>query len=75
MNRLSNPELTIIRKSAPLASTPEEHAVAPVRIGAGATIGGGSTIVDDVPPGTLTVARSRQVAIPGWQRPRKQPKG
>lgn len=49
--------------------------VAPVQIGAGATIGGGSTIVDDVPPGTLTVARARQVAIPGWQRPRKQPKG
>ena len=48
--------------------------VAPVRIGAGATIGGGSTIVDDVPAGTLAVARSRQVLIPGWQRPRKPPK-
>src|SRR5207237_4890359 len=48
--------------------------VAPVEIGQGATVGGGSTIVDDVPPGTLTVARSRQVTIPGWQRPRKQPK-
>jgi bifunctional UDP-N-acetylglucosamine pyrophosphorylase/glucosamine-1-phosphate N-acetyltransferase len=49
--------------------------VAPVEIGAGATIGGGSTIVDDVPAGTLTVARARQVTIPGWQRPRKEPKG
>jgi len=48
--------------------------VAPVRIGAGATIGGGSTIVDDVPAGTLAVARARQVLIPGWQRPRKPPK-
>lgn len=36
MNRLSNPELTIIRKSAPVASPSEEHAVAPVRIGIGA---------------------------------------
>jgi Mrp family chromosome partitioning ATPase len=36
VNRLSNPELTIIRKSAPVASPPDEHAVAPVRIGIGA---------------------------------------
>jgi Mrp family chromosome partitioning ATPase len=36
VNRLSNPELTIIRKSAPVASPPEEHAVAPLRIGIGA---------------------------------------
>jgi len=49
--------------------------VAPVEIGAGATIGGGSTIVDDVPAATLAVARGRQVTIPGWQRPRKMPKG
>jgi bifunctional UDP-N-acetylglucosamine pyrophosphorylase/glucosamine-1-phosphate N-acetyltransferase len=49
--------------------------IAPLEIGSGATIGGGSTIVDDVPPGTLTVARARQVTIPGWQRPRKEPKG
>jgi len=49
--------------------------IAPVEIGAGSTIGGGSTIVDDVAPGTLTVARARQVTIPGWQRPRKAPKG
>jgi bifunctional UDP-N-acetylglucosamine pyrophosphorylase/glucosamine-1-phosphate N-acetyltransferase len=49
--------------------------VAPVKIGDGATIGGGSTIVDDVPANTLTVARARQVTIPGWQRPRKEPKG
>lgn len=36
MNRLSNPELTILRKSTPALHTPEEHAVAPVRIGIGA---------------------------------------
>ncbi|MDR3529388.1 MAG: hypothetical protein P4L90_02350 [Rhodopila sp.] len=36
MNRLSNPELTILRKSAPVANQSEEHAVAPVRIGIGA---------------------------------------
>lgn len=36
MNRLSNPELTIIRKSAPVTQPAEEHAVAPLRIGIGA---------------------------------------
>ncbi|HEY0181715.1 MAG TPA: hypothetical protein VGC09_02810 [Rhodopila sp.] len=36
MNRLSNPELTILRKSAPAVQPTEERAVAPVRIGIGA---------------------------------------
>jgi hypothetical protein len=35
VNRLSNPELTIIRNSAVVSSS-EEHAVAPLRIGIGA---------------------------------------
>ncbi len=48
--------------------------VAPVTIGAGATVGGGSTITKDVPPGALGVARGKQVAIADWQRPAKQPK-
>jgi bifunctional UDP-N-acetylglucosamine pyrophosphorylase/glucosamine-1-phosphate N-acetyltransferase len=45
--------------------------VAPVTVGDGATVGGGSTITADVPPGKLAVARGRQVVIDGWQRPRK----
>jgi len=45
--------------------------VAPVTLGAGATIGGGSTIAKDAPAGQLTVARAKQVAIAGWQRPKK----
>jgi bifunctional UDP-N-acetylglucosamine pyrophosphorylase/glucosamine-1-phosphate N-acetyltransferase len=48
--------------------------VAPVTIGAGATVGGGSTISKDVPAGALGVARGKQVSIAGWQRPAKQPK-
>ena len=48
--------------------------VAPVTIGAGATVGGGSTITEDVPPGQLAVARGRQALISGWQRPRKAAK-
>ncbi len=48
--------------------------VAPVTIGPGATIGGGSTIAQDAPAGQLSVARARQVAVAGWQRPVKNPK-
>jgi bifunctional UDP-N-acetylglucosamine pyrophosphorylase/glucosamine-1-phosphate N-acetyltransferase len=45
--------------------------VAPVEIGAGATIGGGSTIAKEAPAGELTVARARQTTLPGWKRPVK----
>ena len=45
--------------------------VAPVTIGAGATVAAGSTITKDVPDGALAVARGRQVAIEGWKRPTK----
>ncbi len=46
--------------------------VAPVVIGAGANIGAGSTIVRAAPAGQLTIARSRQVSIPGWKRPTRR---
>jgi bifunctional UDP-N-acetylglucosamine pyrophosphorylase/glucosamine-1-phosphate N-acetyltransferase len=49
--------------------------VAPVTVGAGATIGGGSTIAKDAPAGQLTVARARQATLPGWKRPRKDKAG
>jgi len=45
--------------------------VAPVTIGAGATVGGGSTITKDVAPGQLGVARGKQVVLDGWVRPSK----
>lgn len=48
--------------------------VAPITIGAGATIGAGSTVTGKVEGGKLTVARAKQVAIPGWQRPKKPAK-
>lgn len=48
--------------------------VAPVTLGAGATIGGGSTITKDVGAGHLAVARGKQVALEGWVRPVKQKK-
>ena len=49
--------------------------VAPVTIGAGATIGAGSAVGKNAPPGELTVVRARQLTVPGWQRPKKAPKG
>jgi len=45
--------------------------VAPVRIGAGATIGAGSTITQNAPDGELTLTRAKQSTIAGWQRPSK----
>lgn len=46
--------------------------IAPITIGAGATIGGGSTIVKEAPAGQLTLARAAQVSIARWKRPRKK---
>ena len=48
--------------------------VAPVTIGAGGTVGGGSTITKSTEPGVLTVSRGRQVSITSWKRPVKLPK-
>ncbi|MBK6869155.1 MAG: bifunctional UDP-N-acetylglucosamine diphosphorylase/glucosamine-1-phosphate N-acetyltransferase GlmU [Burkholderiales bacterium] len=46
--------------------------VAPLTIGAGGTVGGGSTLTKSTPPGALSVARGKQTSIAGWQRPVKQ---
>ena len=46
--------------------------VAPITLGAGGTIGGGSTLTKSTPPGALTVARGKAVSIPNWQRPTKK---
>ncbi len=45
--------------------------VAPLTLGEGATIGGGSTIAKNAPAGQLTVARGKQVSLAGWKRPVK----
>jgi bifunctional UDP-N-acetylglucosamine pyrophosphorylase/glucosamine-1-phosphate N-acetyltransferase len=48
--------------------------VAPIVVGAGATIGAGSTVTHSVPGGKLTVARARQQTVEGWLRPAKEGK-
>ena len=68
----ANKHKTIIEDNASTGSN--SVLVAPVTIGAGATIAAGSVINKDAPAGKLTVARSKQVTIDGWQRPVKKPK-
>jgi bifunctional UDP-N-acetylglucosamine pyrophosphorylase/glucosamine-1-phosphate N-acetyltransferase len=48
--------------------------VAPIVVGAGATIGAGSTVTNSVPGGKLTLARARQETIEDWRRPAKTSK-
>ncbi|MDD2699663.1 MAG: bifunctional UDP-N-acetylglucosamine diphosphorylase/glucosamine-1-phosphate N-acetyltransferase GlmU [Sideroxydans sp.] len=60
---------TIIEDDAFIGS--DTQLVAPVTVGKGATIGAGSTITKNTPPGELTLSRSKQLSIAGWQRPVK----
>jgi bifunctional UDP-N-acetylglucosamine pyrophosphorylase/glucosamine-1-phosphate N-acetyltransferase len=46
--------------------------VAPITLGAGGTVGGGSTLTKSTPAGALSVARGKQVSIANWQRPTKK---
>jgi bifunctional UDP-N-acetylglucosamine pyrophosphorylase/glucosamine-1-phosphate N-acetyltransferase len=65
-----NKHVTVIGDGAFIGSN--SALVAPVTVGADATIGAGSTISLDAPEGELTLARARQVTLPGWKRPEKK---
>lgn len=45
--------------------------VAPITLGAGGTVGAGSVVSKDTPPGALTVTRARQTSLANWSRPIK----
>jgi bifunctional UDP-N-acetylglucosamine pyrophosphorylase / glucosamine-1-phosphate N-acetyltransferase len=40
----------------------------------GATLGAGTTLTKEAPAGELTISRAKQITIPGWKRPVKNPK-
>lgn len=61
---------TLIEEGAFIGSN--TNLVAPVRVGAGAVIGAGSTITEDVPAGALGLARGKQRNIENWLS-RKKP--
>lgn len=44
----------------------------PIKIGADAYIAAGSTVDSDIEPGSLAIARTRQVVKPGWVARRKE---
>lgn len=61
---------TIIKDGAFIGS--DTQLVAPVTIGVNATIGAGSTITKDTEDGVLTLSRTVQKSIKGWERPKKK---
>ena len=63
---------TIIGDHAFIGS--DTQLVAPVKVGAGTTIGAGATICHDTPDGGLSLSRAKQVYIKNWQRPIKEKK-
>lgn len=46
--------------------------IAPLTVGKGVTIAGGSTVTHDVPDDCLVIARARQVIKPGWRLGQKK---
>lgn len=64
-----NKHRTVIEDDVFIGS--DTQLIAPVTVGKGATIGAGSTITKNVSGGTLTLSRSAQTTVPGWQRPNK----
>lgn len=66
----ANKYRTVIKDGAFIGS--DTQLVAPVTIGENATIGAGSTITKDTDANTLTLSRSAQRSINGWERPKKK---
>lgn len=62
-----NKHQTIIGDGAFIGS--DTQLVAPVIIGANATIGAGSSIRRNAPPGELTLTEAKQKTLYGWKRP------
>lgn len=65
----ANKHRTVIEDDVFIGS--DTQLVAPVRVGRGATLGAGTTLTKDAPPGELTISRAKQTVVPGWKRPVK----
>ena len=65
----ANKYITTIEDDAFIGS--DSQLVAPVTVGAGATLGAGTTLTKDAPAGQLTVSRVRQTSIDTYKRPVK----
>ena len=61
---------TVIEDGAFIGS--DSQLVAPVRVGKGAYVAAGSSIVEDVPAGALGIARGKQVNKDGWVGKKKR---
>jgi bifunctional UDP-N-acetylglucosamine pyrophosphorylase / glucosamine-1-phosphate N-acetyltransferase len=61
---------TVIEDGAFIGS--DTQLIAPVRIGSGAYVAAGSSIVEDVPAGALGIARARQANLDGWVERKKR---
>ncbi|HEY5791385.1 MAG TPA: bifunctional UDP-N-acetylglucosamine diphosphorylase/glucosamine-1-phosphate N-acetyltransferase GlmU [Gammaproteobacteria bacterium] len=61
---------TVIGDGAFIGS--DTQLVAPVSVGAGATVAAGTTVTRDVPPDSLVISRVPQRVVEGWQRPGKR---
>ena len=60
---------TIIEEGAFIGS--DTQLIAPVTVGKGAYVAAGSSITEDVPPGSLGIARGRQTNVTGWVEKKK----
>ncbi len=69
----ANKHRTVIEDDVFIGS--DTQLVAPVKVARGSTIGAGSTITRDTPAGELSLSRSKQMTVNGWQRPVKKVKG
>jgi len=66
----ANKHRTLIGEGAFIGSN--TALVAPVKVGAGATVAAGTTVSRDVPAGSLAITRAKERTISNWKRPAKK---
>lgn len=65
----ANKHKTVIQSDVHVGSN--SVLVAPLTIGAGGTVGAGSTITKSTEPGALSITRAKQLSVQNWARPEK----